>query len=62
MGCAHVEGQYFTNHTPVTGEAICEIPRSNAADIELLLLDAAHAAKDSWGKVIYQSERSKRST
>ena len=46
---APVEGQYFTNHTPVTGEAICEIPRSSAADIELAL-DAAHAAKDSWGK------------
>lgn len=46
---APVEGQYFTNHTPVTGEAVCEIPRSSAADIELAL-DAAHAAKDSWGK------------
>ncbi len=44
-----VKGQYFTNHTPVTGEAICEIPRSTAEDIELAL-DAAHAAKDAWGK------------
>ena len=46
---APVEGQYFTNTTPVTGEAICEIPRSNAADIEKAL-DAAHDAKSAWGK------------
>ncbi|MCL6417216.1 aldehyde dehydrogenase [Aestuariirhabdus sp. Z084] len=46
---APVEGQYFTNTTPVTGEVIAEIPRSSAADIELAL-DAAHAAKNAWGK------------
>ena len=45
---APVKGQYFTNHTPVTGEAICEIPRSTAEDIELAL-DAAHKAKAAWG-------------
>ncbi|EAR62091.1 aldehyde dehydrogenase family protein [Neptuniibacter caesariensis] len=44
-----VKGQYFTNHTPVTGEAVCEIPRSTSEDIELAL-DAAHAAKSAWGK------------
>jgi aldehyde dehydrogenase len=44
-----VNGAYFDNHTPVTGEKICEIPRSGAADIELAL-DAAHAAKAAWGK------------
>ncbi|WP_207061193.1 aldehyde dehydrogenase family protein [Motiliproteus sp. SC1-56] len=44
-----VEGRYFTNTTPVTGEVIAEIARSNAADIEKAL-DAAHAAKDSWGR------------
>ncbi|MGB0467426.1 MAG: aldehyde dehydrogenase family protein [Pontibacterium sp.] len=43
-----VNGQYFTNTTPVTGEAICEIPRSCAADIDLAL-DAAHAARAAWG-------------
>jgi len=42
-------GQYFENITPVTGKAFCEIPRSNAADIDKAL-DAAHAAKDAWGK------------
>jgi aldehyde dehydrogenase len=46
---APVKGQYFTNITPVTGEAICEIPESTEEDIELAL-DAAHAAKDKWGK------------
>ncbi len=43
-----VRGEYFTNLTPVTGAALCEIPRSTAEDIELAL-DAAHAAKGAWG-------------
>ncbi|MDT8311566.1 MAG: aldehyde dehydrogenase family protein [Methylophaga sp.] len=46
---APVKGQYFDNITPVTGEVICEIPRSGAEDIELAL-DAAHKAKDAWGR------------
>lgn len=46
---APVKGGYFSNHTPVTGEVICEIPRSTAEDIDLAL-DAAHAAKVAWGK------------
>ncbi len=46
---APVSGQYFENITPVTGKVFCEIPRSNAQDIEKAL-DAAHAAKDAWGK------------
>ncbi|OUR63649.1 aldehyde dehydrogenase [Methylophaga sp. 42_25_T18] len=44
-----VKGEYFANVTPVTGESFCEIPRSTEADINLAL-DAAHAAKDAWGK------------
>lgn len=44
-----VKGQYFTNITPITGEVFCEIPRSTEEDINLAL-DAAHAAKESWGK------------
>ncbi|MBS1821811.1 MAG: aldehyde dehydrogenase [Acidobacteria bacterium] len=44
-----LSGQYFDNITPVTGKVICEIPRSNAADIDRAL-DAAHKAKKSWGK------------
>ncbi len=46
---APVKGEYFKNISPVTGEAFCEIPRSTAEDIELAL-DAAHAAKDAWGR------------
>lgn len=44
-----VDGEYFENISPVTGQAYCEVPRSRAADIELAL-DAAHAAKDAWGR------------
>ena len=44
-----VSGEYFENSTPITGKVFCEIPRSNAADIELAL-DAAHKAKRAWGK------------
>lgn len=51
---APVKGQYFTNTTPVTGGAVCEIPRSTAEDIEKAL-DAAHAAKDAWGKTSVQA-------
>ncbi|PVZ68974.1 acetaldehyde dehydrogenase ExaC [Pelagibaculum spongiae] len=46
---APVSGQYFDNVTPVNGSVICQIPRSNADDINLAL-DAAHKVKDSWGK------------
>ena len=46
---APVAGQYFENVTPVTGQVLCEIARSNAADVERAL-DAAHAAKKAWGK------------
>lgn len=38
---------YFDNISPVNGEIICQIPRSNELDIELAL-DAAHKAKDAW--------------
>lgn len=44
-----VKGQYFDNVTPVTGKAFTQVARSTAEDIELAL-DAAHAAKDAWGK------------
>ncbi|HEY8259892.1 MAG TPA: aldehyde dehydrogenase [Methylosinus sp.] len=42
-------GRYFENKTPVNGKVLCEIPRSDEADIEKAL-DAAHAAKDAWGR------------
>ena len=46
---APVNGKYFDNITPISGEVVCEIARSDAADVELAL-DAAHAAKEAWGK------------
>ena len=42
-------GEYFENLTPVTGQKLCDIARSSAADVNLAL-DAAHAAKAAWGK------------
>jgi aldehyde dehydrogenase len=42
-------GEYFINISPITGKPIAEIARSQAADVELAL-DAAHKAKDAWGK------------
>ena len=42
-------GRYFENPTPITGEVICEIARSNSDDVEAAL-DAAHAAFPTWGK------------
>lgn len=44
-----VAGRYFENITPVTGEVLCLIPRSDASDVELAL-DAAHKAKVLWGQ------------
>ncbi|SDM23076.1 aldehyde dehydrogenase [Sediminibacillus halophilus] len=44
-----VGGEYFDNVSPVTGEVFCQIARSSKDDVELAL-DAAHAAKSSWGK------------
>ncbi len=46
---APLEGEYFDNISPVTGEAFCEVPRSSAADLQYAL-DAAHKAAPSWGK------------
>jgi aldehyde dehydrogenase len=45
---APVDGRYFDNISPITGKTVCQIARSQAADIELAL-DAAHKAKDAWG-------------
>ncbi|BAF87915.1 aldehyde dehydrogenase family protein [Azorhizobium caulinodans ORS 571] len=42
-------GRYFDNSSPVNGRVLCEIARSDAADVEAAL-DAAHRAKDAWGR------------
>jgi len=44
-----VKGEYFANVSPVIGQLFTEVARSTAEDIELAL-DAAHAAKDRWGR------------
>src|SRR5262245_61358746 len=43
-----IDCQYFDNISTITGKTICQVARSQAADIELAL-DAAHKAKDAWG-------------
>jgi aldehyde dehydrogenase len=45
---APVDGRYFDNISPITGKPVCQVARSQAADVELAL-DAAHKAKDAWG-------------
>jgi len=44
-----VSGLYFEDPSPVNGKTFCEVARGTAADIDLAL-DAAHAAKDAWGR------------
>jgi len=44
-----VLGQYFPNVSPVIGQPFTEVARSTAEDVEKAL-DAAHKAKDAWGK------------
>ncbi|UJF26521.1 aldehyde dehydrogenase [Planococcus sp. 107-1] len=46
---APINGQYFDNVSPVNGKKFTEIARSTAEDVEAAL-DAAHAAKEAWGK------------
>jgi aldehyde dehydrogenase len=42
-------GRYFENTSPVNGKVLCEIARSDASDVDAAL-DAAHKAKDAWGR------------
>ncbi|MGZ8257972.1 MAG: aldehyde dehydrogenase [Methylotenera sp.] len=49
---APVDGVYFDNVSPITGKVFCQIARSNDKDVNLAL-DAAHAARDAWGKTSY---------
>jgi len=46
---APVNGTYFTDTSPITGDPVGEFARSGAADVERAL-DAAHAAKAGWAK------------
>ncbi|CAI2054038.1 Aldehyde dehydrogenase B [Serratia fonticola] len=51
---APVQGEYYTNLTPITGQTLCEVASSSFQDIELAL-DAAHDAKGAWGKMSVQA-------
>jgi aldehyde dehydrogenase len=44
-----VKGQTFENRSPIDGRVICTIARSTAEDVDLAL-DAAHAAREAWGR------------
>ena len=44
-----LDGQTFENTSPINGKVICSVARSQAADVERAL-DAAHRAKDAWGR------------
>jgi aldehyde dehydrogenase len=44
-----IKGEYFENISPVNGKPFTEVARGTEEDIEAAL-DAAHAAKDAWGK------------
>ncbi len=46
---APTAGGYRENLSPATGRPFCEVADSTPADVELAL-DAAHAAKDDWGR------------
>ena len=46
---AAVRGETFGNISPVDGRVICTVARSTAEDVELAL-DAAHAAREAWGR------------
>jgi aldehyde dehydrogenase len=46
---APVQGRYFSNPSPITGQHLCDVARSTAEDVELAL-DAAHAAAPAWGR------------
>ncbi|WP_439132647.1 aldehyde dehydrogenase family protein, partial [Polaribacter sp.] len=43
-----LDGQYFENTSPIDGSLIAKYPRSKKEDVDLAL-DAANAAKESWG-------------
>jgi len=44
-----VKGQTFENISPIDGHVVCTVARSTAEDVELAL-DAAHAAREAWGR------------
>ena len=43
------KGRYFVDSSPIDGMKLCDVARSDAEDVERAL-DAAHAARDGWGR------------
>jgi aldehyde dehydrogenase len=43
------KGRYFVDSSPIDGMKLCDVARSDVEDVERAL-DAAHAAKDAWGR------------
>ncbi len=54
---APAKGRYFVDASPIDGMKLCDVARSDAEDVERAL-DAAHAAKDAWGRTA-PAERSR---
>jgi aldehyde dehydrogenase len=46
---APTKGRYFADPSPIDGRKLADVARSSAEDVELAL-DAAHAARDAWGR------------
>jgi aldehyde dehydrogenase len=46
---APAKGRYFIDKSPIDGSTLCEVARSDADDVERAL-DAAHAARATWGR------------
>lgn len=44
-----VSGRYMDDHSPVDGRLLCQVPQSDAKDVDLAI-DAAEAARAAWGK------------
>ena len=47
---APLDGQYFTDYSPIDGQRLVDVAKSGPADVELAL-DAAHKAKDGWARM-----------
>ena len=47
---APLDGQYFTDCSPIDGQRLVDVAKSGPADVELAL-DAAHKAKDGWARM-----------
>ncbi len=44
-----VNGEYFTDYSPINGERLVDVAKSTAQDVETAL-DAAYKAKDAWAR------------